>query len=83
MVDIYSYGELPRVLFLPAYLLMLVLYDSPWGLENVVYAVDPIVPGSGRYLWDAGLIVTYYLFAAVVTWLGRRLNPSEHTTTPS
>lgn len=83
VVDIYSYGELPRVLFVPAYLLMLVLYDNLWGLENVVYAIDPIVPGSGRYLWDAGLIVTYYLFAVAVTWLGRRFKPSRHTITPS
>lgn len=73
VVDIYDYGGVPRLLFLPSYVLMLVLYDSPWGLENVVSAVDPVVPGSGRLLWEAGLLVTFYLFAVAVTWLGRRL----------
>lgn len=73
VVDIYEYGGVPRLLFLPSYVLVLVLYDSPWGLENVVSAVDPFVPGSGRLLWAAGLVVTFYLFAVAVTWLGRRL----------
>lgn len=73
VVDIYDYGGLPRLLYLPSYVLSLLLYDSPWGLENVVSAVDPFVPGSGRLLWEAGVLVTFYLFAVAATWFGRRL----------
>ncbi len=81
VVDIYSYWGIPRLLFIPSYLLMLVLYDSPWGLENVVYVLDPIVPGSGALLWEVGLVATYYLFAVVVTWLARRVRPGGRANT--
>jgi hypothetical protein len=77
VLDIYS-SPLWRVLFVPSYLVMLFLYDAPWGLENAVYALDGAF-GSGKQLWEVGLFVTYYLFAVVVTWLGRRLTgrPNE------
>ena len=71
VLDIYS-SLLWRLLFIPSYLVMLFLYDAPWGLENAVYAIDGVL-GGGKLLWETGLFVTYYLFAVVVTWLGRRL----------
>lgn len=83
VIDIYSYGGIPGLLYIPAYLLMLVLYDSPWGLENIVYAIDPLIPGSGAYLWHGGLIVTYYLFAVILIWTGRQLKPSNLASTQS
>ncbi|WP_458209233.1 hypothetical protein [Haladaptatus sp. NG-SE-30] len=70
-VDIYSF-VLYRLLFIPAYLVMLLVYDAPWGLENVVYALDGVLPQE-KYVWEIGLLVTYYLVAAALTWLGRRL----------
>ncbi|WP_458188445.1 hypothetical protein [Haladaptatus sp. NG-WS-4] len=71
VVDIYSF-VLFRLLYVPAYLVMLLVYDSPWGLENLVYALDVVLPRE-KYVWEAGLVVTYYLVAVTVTWLGRRL----------
>lgn len=73
IVDIYSsvvYGAL----FTPPYVVNLLFYDSPWGLEQLVYPVAPYLPVPGDLLWEAGLVLTYYLFAIVVVWLGRRTN---------
>lgn len=83
LVDIYDYGGIPGLLFVPSYILMLVLYDSPWGLENVIYAIDPVIPGTGAYLWEGGLIVTYYLFAVIATWLVRQVKPGRRMSTRS
>lgn len=77
VVDIYSYGGLPLVLYIPAYLVTIVLFDGVLSLENVVYAIDPFIPVRGEYLWNAGLLVTYYLFAVASTWLGRYLQKAE------
>lgn len=77
VLDIYS-SLLWRLLFIPSYLVMLFLYDAPWGLENVVYALDGVF-GGGKLLWEAGLFVTYYLFAVVVTWLVRLLTGVRRT----
>jgi hypothetical protein len=79
VVDPYSFGGLPLLVLVPSYLVTLFVYDSPWGLENVVYAIEPMVPGSGAVLWDVGLLVTFYLFAAVSTWVGRRLEAAVHS----
>lgn len=51
---------------------MLLFYDSPWGLENAVYALDAVLPRE-KYAWEASLLVTYYLVAVSATWLDRRL----------
>lgn len=67
------YGPLLLVPYIPAYLVTIVLYDGVLSLETVVYAIEPLVPIRGEYLWDAGLLVTYYLFAVASTWLGRYL----------
>ncbi|WP_254545429.1 hypothetical protein [Halomarina pelagica] len=71
---------LPGTLALPAYLVGMFLYDSAFGLENVVYAlVETLgVPEGGQFaslLWEAGLIVTYYLAAVALVWLFDRYRP--------
>lgn len=71
VVDIYD-SVLYRLLFVPSYVVMLLFYDSPWGLENAVYAFEAIF-ARWKYAWEAGLLVTYYLVAVGATWLGRRL----------
>jgi NADH dehydrogenase len=73
MVDAERYAPLLLVPYVPAYLVTIVLYDGILSLESVVYAIEPFVPVRGAYLWDAGLLVTYYLFAVASTWLGRYL----------
>lgn len=80
IIDIYSF-VLWRLLFLPSYLVMLFLYDGPWGLENVVYAFDAVVASerARALLWDGGLFVTYYLFAVATTWLGRRVTRASRS----
>jgi len=71
VVDIYSVPGLV-LLFIPSYLVNIVFYDSVFGLEAVVYALDGVV-GASPFLWDAGLLVTYYLFSIVTVALGRAL----------
>lgn len=63
---------LPSVLHVPAYLVRTLLYDNPWGLENVVYAVDGFLPG-GSLLWEVGLVITYLLFSIAVVGATRHL----------
>jgi hypothetical protein len=61
------------VLGLPSYLVTMLFYDSPVGLENLVYPVAPVadsfVSGGGHLLWEAGEIGTFYLFALGVGWI--------------
>lgn len=84
-VDIYSVPGLV-LLFIPSYLVNMVFYDGGLGLEAVVYALESVV-GESSFLWDAGLLVTYYLFSVVTVALGRvlkrRFGPVPADTTPS
>lgn len=57
VVGIYSFVGF-RLLFIPSYLVMMVAYDSAFGLENVVYALQSVVPGEWTLAWQAGLVVT-------------------------
>ena len=57
-------------LYVPAYLLSLLVYDSPWGLENVVYAVEGFLGVSNSGLYYVGLLATYYLCSVALVWLG-------------
>lgn len=85
VVDIYSIPGL-ILLFIPSYLVNMVFYDGVVGLEAVVYALEGIV-GESPYLWDAGLLVTYYLFSVVAVTLGRvlkrRFGPDPADANPS
>ena len=56
-------------LFLPAYLVTIVAYDGGL-LEQAVYALDGRVPVSGELLFEAGQVVTFYLFSAVAALVG-------------
>lgn len=69
VLDIYAVPGLVLVI-VPSYLVNMVFYDSLFGLENVVYALEPVL-GSSYALWTAGLLVTYYLFSVAVVALGR------------
>jgi NADH dehydrogenase len=71
VVDIYSVPGLV-LLFIPSYLVNMVFYDGVFGLEAVVYVLEGVV-GESPFLWDAGLLVTYYLFSVVTVALGRTL----------
>lgn len=71
VVDIYSVPGLV-LLYIPSYLVNIVFYDGVVGLEAVVYALEGVV-GESPHLWDAGLLVTYYLFSVVAVALGRAL----------
>ncbi|NHN59809.1 complex I NDUFA9 subunit family protein [Halorussus sp. JP-T4] len=71
VVDIYSIPGLV-LLIIPSYLVNMVFYDGFFGLEAVVYALESIV-GESPSLWDAGLLVTYYLFSVATVALGRAL----------
>ncbi len=71
VVDIYSVPGLD-LLFIPSYLVNIMFYDGLFGLEAVVYALEGIV-GESPYLWDAGLLITYYLFSVVAITLGQAL----------
>jgi len=78
-----EYARVP-LLNLPAYVVSSVLYDSVWGLENVVYAVDGFIPVAGRLLWELGLIITYFLFAVAVVGLARHFTDgNQPSTTPA
>ena len=70
-VDIYATPAY-RILFLPPYLVTMLFYDSPFGLENLVYPVAALVEpvlGDGHLLWEAGRVLTFYLFALAVGWI--------------
>ena len=73
------------VLGLPSYLVTMLFYDSPVGLENLVYPVAPVadsfVSGGGYLLWEAGEIGTFYLFALGVGWIAA-LRRSGDSRTP-
>lgn len=56
-------------LFLPAYLVTMVAYDGGL-LEQVVYALDGSVPVDPELLFEAGQVVTFYLFTAVAALVG-------------
>jgi hypothetical protein len=71
VVDIYSIPGL-NLLIIPSYLVNMVFYDGVFGLEAVVYALEGVV-GESPVLWDAGLLVTYYLFSVVTVALGQAL----------
>lgn len=72
-VDTYEF-LLVRLLFAPAYLVMLLFYDAPWGLENAVYAFESVILGeSTKFRWELGLLGTYYFVAVVATVIGRRV----------
>ena len=77
IVDIYAYGGVPRLLFVPSYLLMAVAYALVDPLEPFLVPDGPVV----WLLFVGGPLVAYYLFAAALTWIGRRLaavgRPSE------
>lgn len=81
-VDLYAYGLI--VLYIPSYLVAMVTYDGLLGLEHVTYAIQGVVPGDWAFAWDAGLLVTYYLFSVVAVAVGRvvrrRFGPPERET---
>lgn len=60
-------------LFLPSYVVTMLFYDGILGLEHAAYAVQGFVPVDGHFLWEAGNVATYYLFAVAAAWLGNRL----------
>jgi hypothetical protein len=71
VVDVYD-SPVYLALGLPSYLVTMLFYDSPWGLENLVYPVYPVAEtllGDGHLLWESGRFVTFYLFAVVVGWV--------------
>lgn len=67
-------------LFLPAYLVTIVAYDGG-VLEQLVYALDGSVPLGGELLFEAGQVVSFYLFTAVAALVGgaveRRFGPRD------
>nr|WP_317988551.1 complex I NDUFA9 subunit family protein [Haloprofundus salilacus] len=78
VVDIYSIPGLV-LLFIPSYLVNIAFYDGGFGLEAVVYALEGIV-GESPFLWDVGLLATYYLFSVVTVALGRVLKSRFRST---
>lgn len=68
-VDLYAYGLI--ILYIPSYLVTMVTYDGLLGLEHVTYAIQGAVPGEWALAWDAGLLVTFYLFSVVAGAGGR------------
>ena len=64
-------------LIIPPYLVILV--SGVFGLEHVASAAAELLPVAGSLAFDAGLVVTFYLFAVVAAALGgalkRRLGP--------
>ena len=73
VVDIYA-NPVIRWLFVVPYLVTVLLFDNGVA-ERLVYAVEPFLPVPGAVLWEAGNLLTYYLFAlavgAVVRLVGR------------
>ena len=84
VVDIYA-SPVYRILFTPSYLVTMLFYDSPFGLENLVYPISGVLPVDGSLLWDLGEIATFYLFAVAVGLLAERLRarrrPAPNSTT--
>lgn len=79
-------SEYARIAFLnlPAYVVRSFFYDSVWGLENVIYAVDGFIPLARRLLWELGLIITYFLFAVAAVALVRHITAgNQPSTTPA
>lgn len=72
VVDVYA-SPVYLVLGLPSYLVSMVLYDSPFGLENLVYPVSGVLPVDGHLLWEIGEVATFYLFAVAAGLLAERL----------
>lgn len=68
-----TYASIALPLFLPAYLVSMVTYDGLLGLEHVVYAVQGTLGGEWALAWDAGLVVTFYLFSVAAALLARPL----------
>lgn len=70
-------------LFVPPYLVTIVLYDGLLGLEHVAYAAAAVLPITESLAFDAGLAVTFYLFAVVAAALGgalkRRFGPTAES----
>lgn len=87
----YAVAALP--LYIPASLVSMVTYDGLLGLEQVVYWLQTAVGVESAVLWDAGLVVTFYLFSVGVALLSRPLkrrfgpespqNESQSLGTPS
>jgi NADH dehydrogenase len=69
VVDIYDYGGVPRLLFVPPYLLLAVAYAL---LDPLDPLLDPDGAGA-RLLFAGGPLVVYYLASVLATWVGRRL----------
>jgi hypothetical protein len=72
VVDIYA-SPVYWVLFTPQYLVSMLLYDGPFGLENLVYPVIGILPVDGHLLWEVGELATFYLFAVAVGLVAERV----------
>jgi hypothetical protein len=70
VVDIYAFGGVPRLLFVPSYLLMGIFYAAMDPLEPLLGGADR---GLARVLWIGGPLLTYYLAAVLLTLGGRRL----------
>ena len=68
-------------LIVPSYLVLVVAYDGLFGLEHVAYAAADLLPVAESVAFDAGLVVTFYLFAVVAVALGgalqRRVGPER------
>jgi hypothetical protein len=68
-------------LVIPPYIVVMVAYDGLFGLEHVAYAATESLPIAGGVAFDAGLVVTFYLFAVLAVALGgvlkRRLGPAS------
>lgn len=73
------FGATP--LFVPPYLVVMVTYDGLFGLEHVAYAVAEALPIAESIAFDAGIVVTFYLFAVLAAVLGgaleRRFGPDR------
>lgn len=68
-------------LFVLPYLVVMVTYDGLFGLEHVAYAAAEVLPIAGSTAFDAGVVVTFYLFAVLAAVLGgaleRRVGPDR------
>lgn len=77
VVDIYAYGGLPRLLYVPSYILTAVVYAL----------VDPVEPllepegVAGRLLFGGGPLVAFYLASVLATLVGRRLASAGRSVT--
>ena len=60
-------------LVIPPYIVVMVAYDGLFGLEHVADAAAELLPIAGSVTFDAGLVVTFYLFAVLAVALGGAL----------